>query len=374
MNLANTKMWFGKNKSLLLKMLCILFVLSVIFTTFLGSVNVKKYLIVTEDKATEVYTHSTSVKYILKEANIEPTENDVVDMENGIITVTRFFTVNFISGDKTKSVRIARCTVDEALDKANIKLSENVACDIPTDTVLTKDTNINISYTTVKKVTEQKTVNCTYTEKVDSSILIGTTKIQKTGTNGLSEVTYEVTCVNGKEVSKKEVSSKVLKPVVNGVKLIGTKTSSKVKPSANAIKKIVSSHTDYGKKGIKTSNDVKSISTLKPATPIQLNEKGIPVNAKSSKVVQATAYHESHGCTATGVKAQPGYIAVNPAIIPYGTKMYIVSADGKYIYGYAIAADTGGFIKSRPTNVDLNFSSEAECNAFGRRNVIIYFL
>ena len=36
-----------------------------------------------------------------------------------------------------------------------------------------------------------------------------------------------------------------------------------------------------------------------------------------------------------------GVIAVDPTVIPYGTKMYIESADGKYIYGYAIAGDCG---------------------------------
>ncbi len=117
-----------------------------------------------------------------------------------------------------------------------------------------------------------------------------------------------------------------------------------------------------------------TISTLTPDIEIELDANGIPVNYKKATRVQATAYTYTGNRCSTGVKPQPGYIAVNPKVIPYGTKMYIVSADGKYVYGYAIAADTGGFIKSRPTNVDLFFETQAACRYFGRRDVIIYFL
>ncbi len=116
------------------------------------------------------------------------------------------------------------------------------------------------------------------------------------------------------------------------------------------------------------------ISTLVPESEILLDEKGLPVHYSSVVKVQATAYTYTGNRCSTGVYPQPGYIAVNPKVIPYGTKMYIVSADGRYKYGYAVAADTGGFIKKRPTNVDLFMASQAACVAFGRRDVYIYFI
>lgn len=89
---------------------------------------------------------------------------------------------------------------------------------------------------------------------------------------------------------------------------------------------------------------------------------------------RATAYtYTGHNC-ATGVAPQPGYIAVNPNVIPYGTKMFIKTADGGVIYGYAVAADTGGFIKNHPTGVDLFMATRSECVSFGVRNVEIYIL
>lgn len=116
------------------------------------------------------------------------------------------------------------------------------------------------------------------------------------------------------------------------------------------------------------------MSTLVPDIDIDLDENGIPVNYSRAVTVQATAYtYTGHRCS-TGVPPQPGYIAVNPKVIPYGTKMFIVSEDGRYNYGYAIAADTGGFAKTQPTNVDLFMETRTECINFGRRNVRIYFL
>ena len=89
---------------------------------------------------------------------------------------------------------------------------------------------------------------------------------------------------------------------------------------------------------------------------------------------KATAYCLPGLPTSTGVPAQNGYIAVDPNEIPYGTEMYIVSADGKYVYGYCIAADTGGFIYSVDKTVDLHMSTEAQCYDWGRRDIIIYFV
>ena len=54
--------------------------------------------------------------------------------------------------------------------------------------------------------------------------------------------------------------------------------------------------------------------------------------------------------------------------------MYIVSADGKRVYGYCIAADTGGFINSTDWTVDLYMDTEQECVNWGRRDIIIYIL
>jgi 3D (Asp-Asp-Asp) domain-containing protein len=91
---------------------------------------------------------------------------------------------------------------------------------------------------------------------------------------------------------------------------------------------------------------------------------------------KATAYNnQDPGCTiwtAIGTLCRVGAIAVDPKVIPYHTKMYIVSNDGRYIYGEAVAEDCGKSIKG--DRVDLYFDSDDECWTFGIRDCTVYFL
>ena len=90
--------------------------------------------------------------------------------------------------------------------------------------------------------------------------------------------------------------------------------------------------------------------------------------------VTCTAYScEGYtGITATGTIARVGAVAVDPRYIPLGTKMYIVSNDGKYIYGYCVAEDTGGSIKGN--KIDLYFDTIDECWEFGVRSCTAYII
>ena len=87
----------------------------------------------------------------------------------------------------------------------------------------------------------------------------------------------------------------------------------------------------------------------------------------------ATAYCDK-GLTATGTQARVGAIAVDPSVIPYGTRMFIVSKDGEYIYGIATAEDCGSKDHIYDTRIDLHFDTYAECRAFGARYCRVYFL
>ena len=74
----------------------------------------------------------------------------------------------------------------------------------------------------------------------------------------------------------------------------------------------------------------------------------------------------------SGTLARVGAIAVDPTVIPLGTKMYVVSNDGQYVYGYCVAEDIGGGIKGN--KIDLYFDTYAECWDFGVRMCTVYIL
>ncbi len=92
--------------------------------------------------------------------------------------------------------------------------------------------------------------------------------------------------------------------------------------------------------------------------------------------IRATAYtHTDKGCdmtTATGTTVRWGTVAVDPRYIPYGTRMFIVAANGSYIYGIAMAEDCGGDIKG--DRMDLYMPTYEQCMEFGRRVCTIYYL
>ena len=67
-------------------------------------------------------------------------------------------------------------------------------------------------------------------------------------------------------------------------------------------------------------------------------------------------------------------VAVDPRVIPYGTEWYIVSADGSYVYGYAIAGDTGGACRSGKVIADVFLDTYDACTRYGRRNMNVYVL
>ncbi len=86
-------------------------------------------------------------------------------------------------------------------------------------------------------------------------------------------------------------------------------------------------------------------------------------------VMSATAYAPNYGCgskCANGMRAQRGVVAVDPRVIPLGTRVYVEG------YGEAIAADTGGAIKGN--RIDLCYNTPGECFQFGRRTVKVTIL
>ena len=76
----------------------------------------------------------------------------------------------------------------------------------------------------------------------------------------------------------------------------------------------------------------------------------------------------------TGAAVYEGAVAVNPNVIPYGSKVYVEASDGSMTYGYATAADTGGALMDGSAVVDCFYFSYDQCVNWGRRDVNVYVL
>lgn len=304
----------------------------------------------------KVHTFSNNIYAVVSALNLKSKSFDIssTTSKNGVtkVVIKYTFPVYITNGDKTIEIDFAGGTVAEALEVAGFAVDEFDFIQPSADTVISDTTYID--YTNIDYV------NGSYTEAIPHQVDVvysqnkpaGTVTVSE-GVDGTKQVNYTDKLVNGVLVEKSVIGTTVLSNAVNAVKTVGTTT----KRTATA-----------------TSADISSISTLAPDCAIELDENGTPVNYKSVMTVKATAYTYTGKNCSTGVAPQPGYIAVNPKVIPYGTKMFIKSSDGRYIYGYAVAADTGGFVKKRPNGVDLFMQTRSECVSFGVRNVEIYIL
>jgi len=129
--------------------------------------------------------------------------------------------------------------------------------------------------------------------------------------------------------------------------------------------------------GVQTKVDVvpgKVITAAKPTIILKGNGGSRGMTVKKSIQVVATAYEPgptscgkyANGYTATGMKAGKGVIAVDPKVIPLGTKVYVEG------YGMAVAADVGGAIKGN--KIDVCMDTVAECKQWGRKTVTLHIL
>ena len=93
-----------------------------------------------------------------------------------------------------------------------------------------------------------------------------------------------------------------------------------------------------------------------------------------SKVLtgKATGYYSRSGKGSSGLGLGYGTVAVDPDVIPYGTKLYITSTDGKFVYGYAVATDTGIAVQKGQILVDLFYETYAESVINGAIQVNVY--
>jgi len=168
---------------------------------------------------------------------------------------------------------------------------------------------------------------------IDFSLAPGKTKIVSPGSEGRRLAIISFTSIDGK-LSKRILASHVLR-----------------KPRTRIIAEGVGTYAafaDFAQRGL---------------------QKTAYIAADAVDMI-ATAYTAScagcSGYTATGYRAGRGIVAVDPRVIPLGTKLFIPG------YGFAIAGDTGGAIIGN--RIDLGFNSYSDAIQFGRRPIKVYTL
>ena len=189
----------------------------------------------------------------------------------------------------------------------------------------------------------------------DDTLEVGTTEVETEGQNGQALVISRTKYIDGEAVSTEERSRETITEPVTEVVREGTKEP-EPEPAPEPAETDDAAQADA-------------------SAPVQDDAAQTIAGYSYSRVItgECTAY-SGGGICSTGVPAAVGRVAVDPNEIPYGTRMYVTSDDGSYVYGYCVAADTGGFIYTSDTVLDLYMNTESECISFGRRDMLIYIL
>lgn len=293
-----------------------------------------------------VKTASTDVGKVLSRQGIVLNDGDKLNIslndnitQDTYIEIYRAMPVNVTVNGKTTEYQTTKKIVSDILKELGIEIgSEDSVSPRLTDAVESGG-EIVITSAAPQNVTVQEEIAYNTQEVENTSLAAGTRQVVQEGKTGVKEITYSIKYEDGIEVSREIVNEIVLS-----------------QPQDEIIEYSPEEEFEVGKI---------------PANP--------PTNYTRMEIFEATAYDSSvadngpwAGVTSTGMQMGYGVIAVDPTVIPYGTRMYIESVDGKYKYGYAIAGDCGGAIKGK--KVDLFYWSRTDCLNFGRRDVKIYFL
>ena len=292
------------------------------------------YIFVDGKESASFTTLSNDPELWLEKTGTELFECDTMKVEGTNVYITRAFYVEVTADGQTTAFKSQSGTVSEIIAKGGITLNDADIVTPSRETIVTDDISVTIERVAVGTVTETETIKYK-TEKIKTDELYeGETEVETEGVNGKIEHTYSVTCVDGREVSRELVSTVTKTEVVNKVVKVGTRVKSSFYKSGSA-----------------------------------------PTSYKAVYTMKASAYtygNDGGNRTCLGKVPSRGTVAVDPDVIPLGTKLYIESTDGQYIYGTAVAGDTGGAIKGY--KVDLFVESAAECRQFGRRTVNVYII
>jgi uncharacterized protein YabE (DUF348 family) len=294
----------------------------------------KSIMVVEDGKQIKLITYNTTFDSALKKAGVNIAVKDKVDKilsskisNNDVININH--AINFKVHVDNKVLNITSAEKDMALmlytEKIVINPNDKVYPSIHSK--LSSGQIINITRVKTQVINVKKPIDFKTVIKKEPGTLKTQSKVLQSGIKGEKSITLNVTYENGKEVTRKVVKEEVVKNPQSKILVQGTL-----------------SHVSYsrGEYSNTFSTSARSIT------------------------VKATAYWAVDGVnntyTFTGRKAvrnSNGYstIAVDPKIIPLGSRLYVEG------YGYAIAADKGSGINGK--FIDVFFETRAEASNWG---------
>ncbi|WP_298705222.1 3D domain-containing protein [uncultured Veillonella sp.] len=315
-------------------MFLFLILLAVVFVSVSGFAWNEKTVTINVDGQTQIVkTHLNSAEGILRDAKISLNPKDAIllsttSLENGtVVTVVRAFPVKVTVDGQTNTVMTVQTTAQGLADELGYKAPNYVPLE-DGNTHITANSEVAIARVTSRSVKNyERPVEPQVIRQRDDTMAMGEEQVVQEGVAGVESVEEEIFYQDGKEIKRQLLNQKAIKQMVPTIIKVGSRETV-----------------------VETSRGT--------------------VRYREVLTMEASAYlptdGDGRGITATGMVARRGVVAVDPDVIPLGTRLYIPG------YGMAIAADTGGAISGH--RIDLLMDSYSEAMEFGRQSIEVYVL
>ena len=285
-----------------------------------------------------ISTNAETVGDLLHELDLTITKDDYMDKkrdepltEGMKIWIRLSVPITIVADGTTYTFESQPITVEDALSQYGIVVGENDVLSQPLLSYIYEETTIEVDRIDVRIETVDEYIEQPETEVEYAYLAAGVRATITEGSPGIDRNTYEVTYSDGEEINRVLLSTERVREPEERVVGVGPADST-------------------------------GTATMAMAT----TDDGASFYYKNSFTVEATAYTWTGNTTATGTWPKVGTIAVDPDVIPLGTRVYVSG------YGFAVAEDTGGAINNYI--IDLYMDTYEECIQWGRRQTTIYIL
>ncbi|MEG6617141.1 3D domain-containing protein [Peptococcaceae bacterium 1198_IL3148] len=234
--------------------------------------------------------------------------------------------VTIVVDNDTYEVYTFKATIAQVMAEQNITLDANDIVVPQLQAAIKDGQTIKVVKVDKKQMTIQQQVPFEVVRQADDRLPQGVEKIRQQGSNGIKQMVYSVVLHNGIEVSRDLIKTEVIKEPQSKIVAVGKR----------------------------------------PVVPVVSRSAVNRSMAEGRLTAVATAYTFTGHNTATGIIPQHGVVAVDPEVIPLGTRLYVEG------YGEAVALDVGGDIKGN--RIDVFFPSNQEAINWGRRTVNVDIL
>ncbi|MDN5293066.1 MAG: hypothetical protein PWQ91_199 [Eubacteriales bacterium] len=283
-----------------------------------------------DGKTVQVRTGYGRVEDVLKKAGIRLAPEDLVrpslssKVFSGMtVTVKRAVPVVLVVDGRKQSFKTTADTVAEVLEQKKVRVGKLDRVLPDRKAKIEKGMEIRVIRVVVKEQEYTEEIPYGVEHRQDNTMDYGQSKVLRPGEKGLMKYKVRIVYEDGREAAREILEQTVLKKPVSEIVALGT-------------------------------------------VRFRIGSRGEKIRYYKAVQMLATGYTHTGCRTASGTMPYRGVAAVDPSVIPLGTKLYVEG------YGYVIAADKGSAI--RGNRIDLFFETATEARTWGQRWVTVYFL